>query len=417
MKRLDQRRLIWGLGLFAGLSFLGGVLLAVLDPTESGVRSYEADTFSRSAVGHRGFARWLRAIGVPVVISRAGTATKAGPGTVLAILEPPVDVDPDRLRRLIDESEAAAVILALPKWTVTEHAVEGGFIAEVEPVAHDDRDKVLHALYVTAQSASAAEGEWVLGETPTDVELTAPHGVRGELVPRLSRGDTVVVGQERLYGRPLLLIADPDLISNAGLVAHAPLLAEILRPHLQGRVLVIDETLHGHQSVASLARQLFEFPLAAVTVQAIAMALLAILAGVRRFGAPVALARGVGRGRRVLIENTAALTHHAGHDDDALRRYWETTLRRVRARLNAPAELDGPALTTWLGRVGHSRGVEGDPAALAEAVDAARPADHLATARRIDAWRRALLGTPLDTPLARPQTPSKPTGRAAARRS
>lgn len=390
----DRTRLIGGLGLFAALAFAAGVVLAILDPAEVGVRSHEADTFSRSAIGHRGLVRWLRALGVPVVISRGDTAAKAGPGTVLALLEPPLDVDPDRLRDLIDRAEASALIVALPKWTAEPHAHERGFIADIEPVTPEARDTLLDALTLTARSAPADAGDYALNDAPADVRLHAPVGVRGDIEPRLIRGDTVLVGEARLYGRPLLLIADPDLIANAGLIHHAPLLATLLGDVIGDRALIVDETLHGHRTAGSLARHLFEFPLAALTLQLLAVALLALLAGVRRFGAPLPLPTGFGRGRRVLIENTAALGHHAGHDGDALRRYFDTTLRRVRQALHAPAELRGDAALQWLARVGRARHVDEDPEALAAAADTARPAERLATARRIDAWRRALIDTP-----------------------
>lgn len=396
----DRNRLVWGLGLFAALSFAAGIVLAVLDPAEVAVRSHEADTFSRSAIGHRGFVRWLRALGVPVVISRDATARKAGPDTVLALLEPPVDVDPAVLRALIEDSEAVLVIIALPKWTGARHAHERGFVGAVEPVEHAARDALLDALRIEAKSTPAASGEWTLDRAapPSAIQLTAPYGLEGQISPRLVRGDTVVVGVATFNDRPLLLIADPDLLANAGLVAHAPLLAELLGDLLDGRVLVVDETLHGHRTVASLARRLFEFPLAALTLQATAMALLAIFAGVRRFGAPVPLPAGYGRGRRVLIENTAALGHYAGHDGDALARYFAATLRRVGAALHAPAGLRGDALLAWIARVGQARRVDTDPAALAAAAESARPADRLAVAARIDAWRRALLDPPTDRP-------------------
>lgn len=395
-------RLVWGLGVFAALSFVAGLLLAILDPGEVVVRSHEADSFSRSAVGHRGFVRWLRAVGVPVVVSRGDTAHKAGPGTVLALLEPPTETDPETLRALLDASDADALIVALPKWRPEAHGTERGYIGDVEPIDHDDRDTLLTALHLDARSVAADTGLWGLdGDVPpVDVTLTAPYGVDGTLEPRLVRGSAIVVGEASIYDRPLLLIADPDLISNAGFVPHAALLGPLLADLLDGRVLVVDETLHGHRSVASLARQLFEFPLVALTLQALAMALLAILAGVRRFGAPVPAPRGLGRGRRVLIENTAALGHHAGHDADALARYWQTTVRRVALALHTPPDVRGDDVLTWLARVGRARRITTDPRALSAEVHRARLQDPLAVARRIDAWRRALLAT--DDP-ARPR--------------
>lgn len=394
-----SRRLILGLGVFAALSFAAGVLLAVLDPAEVAVPSHEADTFSRSAIGHRGLVRWLRALGVPVVVSRAGTAAKAGPGTVLAILEPPAKPDPGRLTRLVEAADPDVILVALPKWTGHAHRTRDGWIAELERVPDADRDAVLAALGVDARTAPAADGAWRSdGAAPPVVPaLREPQGLTGDVDPLLTRGETVVIGLAWRDDTPLVIVADPDLLANAGLVHHAPLLADLLRPLLSdpARALVVDETLHGYVSTASLARQFFEFPLAAVTAQAGAVVLLAMLAGLRRFGAPVPAPPGLGRGRRVLVENTAALGHFAGHDADALRRYWQATLGRVSAGLHAPSAL-GPADTlAWLDRIGRGRGVDVDPAALAAQVDEAetlRPAARLALARRIHGWRRAILG-------------------------
>ncbi len=386
------RRLIAGLAIFAGLSFVGGILLAVIDPGEVAVPSYEADTFSRSAIGHRGLVRWLRALDVPVVISRASTARKAGPGTVLAILEPPVEDPEGRLARLIDASDADAIVLALPKWTGLEHQKTDGWIARLEAVEHDERDALLKRLGLHVRSVAATDGPWRWHDDAPPVEpaLTQPMGVEGELDPMLAREGAHVVARTLRDGTPLVLVADPDLLANAGLVHHAPLLVELLQPLLEGRVLVVDETLHGYMTTASVARQLFEFPLAALTAHALAMIALALLAGMRRFGAPHPVDRQRG-GRRVLIENTAALGQYAGHDADALARYGRMTVDGVGRALHAPSGLDRPALHRWLARIGEGRGVSDDPTTLTDAVDRASAAERLAVARRIHRWRRAML--------------------------
>lgn len=395
--------MVLGLAIFAGLSFSIGIVLAVLDPAEVAVPSYEADTFSRSAIGHRGLVRWLRALDAPVVISRAGTARKAGQGTVLAILEPPIDDETDRLTRLVDESRADVVLLALPKWTGREHARTDGWIAGLAAVEHGDRDGVLEQLGLDARSVDASAGEWSwLHDAPAaEPRLIQPLGLDGNLEPMLTRGDHIVVGRGFRDGTPIVVVADPDLLGNAGLVHHAPLLVELLQPMLRGRVLVVDETLHGYLTTASLARQLFEFPLAALTAQVLAMIALALLAGIRRFGAPQPVKRERG-GRRVLIENTAALGQYAGHDADALDRYWKLTFEAVARALHAPANLERPETYRWLTRIGEGRGITDAPAALAHAAQSAPPAERLAVARRIHHWRRAMLARP-QIDVARPE--------------
>ena len=46
-------RLVWVLGGFAAVAFIAGIVLAILDPAEVGIKSHQADSFSRSAIGHR----------------------------------------------------------------------------------------------------------------------------------------------------------------------------------------------------------------------------------------------------------------------------------------------------------------------------------------------------------------------------
>lgn len=386
-------RLVVVLGGFASLAFITGIVLAILDPAEVGIKSHQADSFSRSAIGHRGLVRWLRALDVPVVVSQSSTADKATFGTLLAILEPPTD-DPERLRRLIADAGSQVVLIALPKWEGEIHETEDGFVGVVRPVDDADRDAVLDALLLDATSGPAPSGRWAWFDDPPPVEpqLTRPMGMRGAVLPMLTRDDTIVIGEQALYGKRLIVVADPDLLANAGLVANAPLLMTVLSELIPpGGAVIVDETLHGHQSAASLLRQLFEFPLAAVSIQVLLMLLLAIGAGLRRFGAPVPAGAGLSRGRRVLLENTAALSHFAGHDDDALRRYWRLTSRAVQRALHAPSELTGADAMAWLARVGRARGVEGDPAELSAASNVAPREQRLTVARQIDAWRRSMI--------------------------
>ncbi|MEZ4467904.1 MAG: hypothetical protein R3F43_26550, partial [bacterium] len=192
-------------------------------------------------------------------------------------------------------------------------------------------------------------------------------------------------------------VADPDLINNAGLLAgdNAELVLGLLAPLAEGRSLLIDETLHGFTLPPSIWIQLFRFPLVLVTLQVGLVLALVLLAGMRRFGAAVPLAPALGRGRGVLVENTARLLWFGGHNDDALDTYWAETRAEVAQRLHAPA-LSGPAeQAAWLDRVAEGRDLKEKVADLAAAVDGAgREADRiLAAARRIHRWRRAMIET------------------------
>src|SRR5215467_4977894 len=86
--------------IFSGRMLIGWLAAAVLtfaatlffmgrgDDSKSGPDTVGPSTFSRSAIGHAGFAETLRALGFTVVKSQYNSRAKLGDGGLLVIAEP-----------------------------------------------------------------------------------------------------------------------------------------------------------------------------------------------------------------------------------------------------------------------------------------------------------------------------------------
>jgi hypothetical protein len=221
-------------------------------------------------------------------------------------------------------------------------------------------------------------------------------GSGGVLLTEVVRGD----------GRRLLVLSDPDLISNHGLGQgdNAAAALELLgRARRAGQAIVLDETLHGHERIPSLWRELFAFPLLPAVLQG-ALALGALVwSGLARFGTPVPTPLGLGSGRAVLIDNTASLLRSAGYSAHTLGRYLDAAMEDVGRVLHAPAGRPAEQ-RAWLSRIGRFRGVRVELTRLQAEVEATRQADRpsaaaiVSAARRIHRWKQEMLLGPQNRP-------------------
>jgi len=389
----------------AAASLTLALALSIIRPGGERVRSSGADAFSRSALGHRAFAELLRATGTPVLVSRYASAERAGRSSLLIIAEPRLDPGATgRARRLAAMAGGGrTTLLVLPKWTGRAHKDHGGWVEAVEPLDQARVDRVLDAVDLPAHAVRFPEAgrcdratagwDWV------SPQLLVPEGTRLRPLIACEKGVLLAEMATRDSGR-LLVLSDPDLLSNHGLgradnASLALAIVDLARD--AGRPVVIDETLHGFERPPSLWRELFTFPLLPATIQA-GVALLALVAsGLGRFGAPLAVAPALTPGRALLIENTASLLAAGGHSAHSLGRYFDGTLSDLAHTLHAPPSLHGSRLLTHLADSGRRRGVKHDVRALERRVaqlrSSARPAPSavLATAREIHGWRKEML--------------------------
>ena len=392
--------LLLGLG---GVSLAAAVALWVVEPESVPRTSANADAFSSSAIGHRAFVELLRALGVPVVVSRFDSGRRAGRSAVLLLAEPQVAARGRPVGQLV--GSAGIVLLVLPKWHGREAPDHAGRIAAAELLPAAGVDAVLQAAGLPAHvRRRAGAGPKECEGAPGAVDLPMPQYLEpnpgGSLRPVMTCPDGVLAAELiRPAGGRVLVLSDPDLLSNHGLArgANAAAAVGLVEAAREGRrAVVVDETLHGYLQPPSVWRALLGPPLLPGVLQAVIAGLMLVWAGVRRFGSPLPAEPAVAAGKATLIENTAALLQMGPHEGHTLGRYLEAAVHDVARALHV-AGGDGPALRARLSTLGRRRGATDDlpalEAAVARAQGGARVAPGLvvATARRVHRWRKEML--------------------------
>lgn len=407
----SRRAAVWlaalAVGSLAAAGFLGAFGDALYDPP-----TFTADSFSRSAVGHRAFAELLRSLGFNVIVSRHRTAEK-GSGAVVALIEPKLALADETGKERFEEITAAskALLLVLPKREAFPDPVRPRFVADAEPLSPEVPTRVLALLDPEAKvirpdrSASAWKGELPLPS------LDAPQLMKSSrLRPLVSNDDGILVGElepvvasnegdeaveedeepddaqvaapapaataERCVtpiashprGR-ILVVADPDLLATHGLARgeNALLMVRLLeRLGADTLPIVVDETTHGLEQRPSLALELVRFPLVLATLSALFVAGLLAWGALVRFGRPRAPEPLLRPGRLALVESTAGLLRHGGHFAHAAQAYLSAAKLRVAAHHKGLGE--GSEDEAWLARIVEARGREGELRALEERV-------------------------------------------------
>lgn len=354
----------------------GGVVIFVASMYLMGGKEQEgpdntgASTFSRSAIGHAGIFDVLQRLDIPVIKSSSNSLDRLGRGSVLVLAEPnPGLRKDDAITQLL---KAERVLFVLPKWIGLPSQRRPGWL---QLVAERNRSEAKSALSLVVPRMDVVHEEegtvqWTtneLGLTPNvrrPTQLISGTGLR----PIISSARGMLVGELVERNRTVLVVADPDVISNHGLAREGnAALAVALIKRLRGPngTVVFDETIHGFTGAAENPFSLlFRFPFVIATVQGLIAVALLLWATLARFGAPQSVPPPLTAGRAGLLQNMAKLIEFTGHQPVMVRRYVEETLRDVARQLHAPRTLAGDALVAWLKRVGGARGVTVDCGAL-----------------------------------------------------
>ena len=343
----------------AFVSLAAAVVLTVMgEDLNDSAPSAGADSYSVSAIGHRGLVEILEKLDIPVLKSRGDSSAKAKNGLLL-VLEPTVSDDAAKVR-LRDLAKAAPrVLVVLPKWYGSA-AVGDKWIDDVAMLPASDIDDVLKALDFTYTPGVSRLGKgtdfrgWEIVKSPTIRHDPQLVDVGANYTPLVADG----LGYALLFkADDVYVLSDPDVMNNHGLrlPENALFTINLIDKLRNGGPVIIDEVIHGYAQQPSLLRTLFRFPLVLATMQVLICALLAIWAAMVRFGPRKAAAPPIAPGKDFLIQNTASLLHYGGHHADALRRYLLQSIVAVRHALHAPS-LAPNLVTEWLERVRKSRG-------------------------------------------------------------
>jgi hypothetical protein len=383
----------------AVLSLGAAAVLTVLgDDLNETLASAGADSYSVSAIGHRGLVEILEKLDVPVVKSRSDSAAKSKNG-VLLVLEPTVSDDrsKDRLRDLV--RGAPRVLVVLPKWYGT--AQRGAeWIDDADHLPSSEIDDVLKTLdfEFTMGISRVGKGNDFRGEfvTKSPIIRHGPHLIDpGQYLQPLVSDQMgyALLFKHDFEERTVWVLTDPDVLNNYGLryPENALFAVNLIDRLREGGPVIIDEVIHGYQQQPSLFKTLFRFPLVLATLQVLVCALLVIWAAMVRFGPKRAAPPPIAPGKDFLIKNTAALLHYGGHHNNALQRYLLQSVQSVRTALHAPS-LAPTQMTAWLEKI---RELRGGTISLLElerdAQTADTPARTVFVADRVYRWRMEMI--------------------------
>lgn len=403
------------LALLAGavaVSLVATFALAVFGELLSEPPSAGADAFSRSALGHRAFLDLARKEGFRVLVSRHRTADRAREGALTALLEPAAGgEDGGRARAILAEirSSASRLLVVLPKREGSPDPLRPAWLGSVRDAPIAEAHRVLEALSIEGEVVRPAQS--ILGFSG---KLPAPDVEEVQLVrsnklrPLLELSEGMLVGEVVSKGKRVIVVSDPDILENHGLGrGHNAELAMAALDRFGGEpVLVLDETLHGHEIEPSITRELLRFPLVLATLQALATLGLLAWAALVRFGRPLAPPPLLRPGKAFLIEHTAELLRAGGHAGEAARAYLRAAREEVLSRLPPPGGAESGA--AWLLRLEAARGRAGSYRRLEERVariqDGRRGAfaEAVRAAQEICRWREELThGTASDPGMRR----------------
>jgi len=218
------------------------------------------------------------------------------------------------------------------------------------------------------------------GETRTKLHPLVTDGAGGIVVGQLGPG-------------PLFIVADPDLLSNAGIrdprQAQAALALLDWLNSTGSTSIGFDVTSNGLGRSRSPLKLAFDPPfLAATLLLATAMGLLGWHA-FGRFGPVKPRARAIAFGKKPLVDNSAAIIKRARREAQLGGRYVQMIRDRAALAFAIPPRIKDDALDAYLDKLGGGTSFSD----LARAVEAAEDPVSLAeAARALHDWQREKMG-------------------------
>ncbi|MEZ4386916.1 MAG: hypothetical protein R3D98_04955 [Candidatus Krumholzibacteriia bacterium] len=387
------------LGLYLTISGRGGVTF-----------SDGADSFSRSAIGHRGLRNLLQELDVPVLQGRTPVGMHLPDDMVVLLCEPRPDHEPSPAaseeRWAAYHAWAWSVVLVLPRWDPLAHPQRPGWIRARAAVPDTVLGRVRSLLPLPARLPlveAAATSGWHLPDGLAAPDLPAPRllsheAMDAQLQPVWWCDQGVLLA--RLVDEDFadfLVLSDPDLLNNQGLGrgGNAALVMRMLDDlGVQDHGVLIDETLHGYTLAGSPLAAVLRPPLVWITLHVLLLAGLLLWQANAGLGSPRTAVRPGRDGKAFLVANTASLLLVGGHRGHLLRRYLLHALQEVARARRVPIVGTAAELAARLDRLpGLAAPRPGDLCRRYEimATGHLAPAALLRAARAIHAWKREML--------------------------
>lgn len=376
------------------LAFLAMLVLGAFAPDLRSGRNGGAHALSNAATGYSGIVRLAAATGHDPYIVRHGTDFRGENLLVLTPEEATADLDTP-----LSVRGSQPTLIVLPKWATSRDDGHAGWVRVQALLPPQLPQGVLAPQWRLDVRRYRSRGRPLLTspDLPATIRFAAPRPLQSirpgkDIVPLVvDRDGGIVVAQ--LGGGPLYLLADPDLLSNAGMrdrtqAAAALALLDWMSATGETRI-GFDVTLNGLGHSPSPLKLAFEPPFLAMTLALAAAALMAGLHARGRFGPPLPAERAIAFGKAALVDNAALLMRKAGRERVLGPRYAALIRQRAVAAFGVPARLRDAALDAYLDRMGGRVPFT----TLAAEADAARDTDGmLAAARALHAWQKEKIG-------------------------
>jgi hypothetical protein len=335
----------------SALSLLVGVIYALRGGGGS-TFSTGADSYSKSAIGHRGLVNLLEELAIPVQRSRVPPDALLPEDLLVVLCEPRPDRQADTLRARerwdAYSNYTYRMLVVLPEWDGLPHPRRPRWIGDrVQATDAASRFRDLARMPVSVvRTADSLQGWSMPADLPTPVvdtpQLLEPASSGdGWLEPVWACDQGILLARWHRYeAETFYVLSDPDLLNNAGLGrgANARLLVALLEAiGAPPGTVVMDETLHGHALPAAPGAALLRPPLLWVSLHLLLLAGLALWWANLRTGGPRRTARAGRDGKAFLVASTASLLVMSGHRGHLLARYLDHAVRAVARARHLPA--------------------------------------------------------------------------------
>ena len=370
------------------VAFVGMLVLGAYAPDFRRGHNGGGHALSNAAIGYSGLVRLSQAT------ARGGTVIRNDhqlDGEDLLVITP--EHGWVQIGRIVQARQTKPTLVVFPKWSVAGDRKHAGWVRRDGTLDRADPAGVLDPEFKLKVLRVASGGRPLVTapDLPRAIQFHAPRPLqtiagKGMRVLVADRQGRAVVAQ--LGGRPLYVVADPDLLDNMGMKdarQAAAALALLDWMNSNGATSIgFDVTLNGFGHAKSPLRLAFEPPFLAMTLALAAVLLLAGLHALGVFGAPRRRERAIAFGKTALVDNTATLIRKARRQSRFGARYAAVMRDRAVRAFGVPARLKGDALDAYLDRLpGRSRFTT-----LAAAADAATDAPQLlAAARALHRWQ------------------------------
>jgi hypothetical protein len=382
------------------IGFVGMLVIGAFAPDLRSGRNGGAHALSNAAVGYSGIVQLANATGHTIRIIRSEHEFDMDG---LLVVTP--DHGWQELGALLRVRSGKPTLLVMPKWNTVADPDHRGWVRVGGVLPAEDPSRLLapETPFVIQRRRSGGVPLVPTRHFDAAIHFAAPRVLQvitGEQPsPKLKftrltslltdgKGGMVLL---QITGKPLYVLADPDLLSNAGIkdprqaAAALAMLGWLNSDDVTS--IGFDVTFNGLGHSQSPLKLAFTPPFLAMTLALATVLLLVGWHALGRFGPVRPRARAIALGKAVLVENSAKLIRRAGRETALGELYVEMVRERAVATFGIPARLKGAALDAHLDKMGARGGHRFSE--LARAAEATQDrASLVVAARALHQWQK-----------------------------